>query len=476
MSSGTLSSSSNLDGAPLLTSRDNSDDERLANDVANLVVETYLKLPQKFRVKSTEWTVLSGIVAELGESGEELVLVSLGTGTKCLGDAELVDGYVVRDCHAETMARRGLNNVLMEEMSSIIAQRHAHSTSNSDKKELPETVLLEPIAGNSEGDFRFRLKPNVRLHLFISDSPCGCASEYARVEGDSRRITGAKRYRLSSSEALSAEGTRNVDDVDDDDNLRTKSGRSDLPKEKRTRCMSCSDKVMKWAAIGFQSSLACLMGLIVPVRPHSIILSRDAVLGAYEDPSVGFANDAALRQDAIDEVRSALENSLSRLKRCPGYDVNLLPRVRVAKTVGFPQSRQRIDPPMKKTVGDSLSSASKPAPSSGVALSWIVKGGGPRRERCGAKAGGGMAETLVGVRGVREGASKTASSRLVCSDLCKAAWLKRYMEHVTLAGDVRTYGEVKQSKPTWHRQLVDEFRKTFPGWNVNERFDNFILE
>lgn len=65
-----------------------------------------------------EWTVLSAFVKE--ELGA-LSVVSLGTGTKCLGENEVsLDGGLVHDCHAEVLSRRSLIKYWMHNLRTCL--------------------------------------------------------------------------------------------------------------------------------------------------------------------------------------------------------------------------------------------------------------------------------------------------------------------------------------------------------------------
>ncbi|CAN0229489.1 unnamed protein product, partial [Hapterophycus canaliculatus] len=83
-----------------------------------------------------------------------LRVVSLATGNKCVGNGQIPDdGSVVHDSHAEVLARRALLLRLWKELR-----------------------LRAP--GDGGGGGGWRLKTHLRLHLYISDAPCGDASIY----------------------------------------------------------------------------------------------------------------------------------------------------------------------------------------------------------------------------------------------------------------------------------------------------------
>ena len=131
-------------------------------------------------------------------------------GSKCLGFSKLdIQGYRLSDCHAEVLAVRGFRHWLL-----------------SDK---------------SNDYFEGRVwKSEHKVRLFCSHPPCGDASITPISEEDVFR-TGAKALEQAGS---------TLEDAGVPGKIRFKSGRSDLPKEHRSISMSCSDKIMRWNAIG----------------------------------------------------------------------------------------------------------------------------------------------------------------------------------------------------------------------------------
>ena len=102
----------------------NHGDPTFADRVARAVIDSYNSLPKNGKPAATEWTVLAGIVAArprncipaAGDGGSELgsrsaatqdiEVVALGTGSKCLSGAKLrKDGKVLNDSHAEVLSR-----------------------------------------------------------------------------------------------------------------------------------------------------------------------------------------------------------------------------------------------------------------------------------------------------------------------------------------------------------------------------------
>ncbi|CAH0473906.1 unnamed protein product [Peronospora belbahrii] len=263
----------------------------IASNVACAVLQWFESSSQcQKKIPASTWTVLAGIVLHTRSppsstpdavSTDTFRVLTAATGNKCLGRCDLnVDGLVVNDCHAEVLARRALLRYLYVE-----ALHWKENELESNKQSIFECHLTS---------HRLVLKPQHSLHLFISEAPCGDAAIYelreetvdqlvqqraaksnitnneARIQVEHRselRITGAKRP--SDRDTLLPDKrfaqTAGV--------ARVKSGRSDLPLDKQTLSMSCSDKLAKWNALGLQGSL--LLQWFEPVFLNSIVVSRD---------------------------------------------------------------------------------------------------------------------------------------------------------------------------------------------------------
>ena len=430
--------------------------DELANELARLVIHRYTSLQPKYKVQDTEWTVLAGVVAHNAVTKERLV-VCVATGTKCLADATSVNGYLVRDCHAETLCRRALIRVLLDDIELI----------QNDKSE--KAKLLE--RDETKGGSLIRLKQNIILNLIISDSPCGCASDFPRLiaedkglgssnsvtkpssviesEIDEQGCAEDKQSQLGNPRISGAKRLQLEKDNDNDD-LRTKPGRSDLPLERRTRSMSCADKLMRWQHLGLQGSLLSLLKLEEPIRYHSIILLRDAAMTCVDGDATTSNLDMLKKASGI--VLHALERSFARDASLSSHH---RPHFFVADQVGFSNSRQQICP---------AQFGKEKSHSAGKATWWAVNG---------------EQESLTGVRGVKEGASKAANPATVCSSLCKARLLARVLQLLPVDQDPdhqkkSSYREWKQMAVSY-RSNVDVFRDRFKSWNGNERYDEFSL-
>jgi len=80
-------------------------------------------------------------------------------------------GLALNDCHAEILATRCLRDFLY---SQIEALRSVEDWSEG-KPEALGGLILEKLPSTADGVMRFKLKDDVKFHLYISTSPCGDA-------------------------------------------------------------------------------------------------------------------------------------------------------------------------------------------------------------------------------------------------------------------------------------------------------------
>jgi len=90
----------------------------------------------------------------------------LGTGNKCLNRLQLrKEGDVVNDSHAEIVMKRSFQRFLFEQI--LIA-----NSENNKEESIFERIIN---INNQNGNVLFKLKNDIRFHMYISQTPCGDA-------------------------------------------------------------------------------------------------------------------------------------------------------------------------------------------------------------------------------------------------------------------------------------------------------------
>ncbi|CAK9820767.1 tRNA-specific adenosine deaminase 1 [Anthophora plagiata] len=256
-----------------------------ADQVAQLCLEKYMKLGKNGKPSEKEWTVLSGIV--LKKSNGSLSLVALATGTKCLGEIDLIntelyeEGCRLSDSHAEVLARRAFLRYLYEQLDlSFGGAKSDVFVINNEKK--------------------IKLIDGISFHFFTSQTPCGDCSIFLKEEfsendepltkirkcdytdkgqtiiglnndNEEKEImkdiyrTGAKCVKFEKFQDAHLPGV-NYHVIGP---LRTKPGRGNP-----TLSLSCSDKMAKWNILGVQGSLLSI--LIPPIKMETIVVGGNS--------------------------------------------------------------------------------------------------------------------------------------------------------------------------------------------------------
>lgn len=187
------------------------DDDDLWHQITAACYKQFDLLPSRGKPSATEWTHLAGFVA-VDRATKAVRVLSLGTGTKCLGgtkDERGTEGCLLHDSHAEVIARRSLLRLFYDEILS-----------KSDS-------LLIPIKDQEK---KYQLKDSLSLYMFVSFPPCGLATHVADP---------VKRPKLDHKSLLSVDG-----------DLFLKPGKGSA-----TTSLSCTNKINRWI---YQGTLAPL--------------------------------------------------------------------------------------------------------------------------------------------------------------------------------------------------------------------------
>ncbi|KAK7866915.1 hypothetical protein R5R35_001656 [Gryllus longicercus] len=174
---------------------------KLADRIADLCFQKYNELPKKGKPNKFEWTYMAGIVKVEGwqrgggydVDSLRMEVVSLGTGSKCIGQSKLsCNGDILNDSHAEVMARRGFLRYLYEQM-------YEHRMLNSH------------IFEGTTCEGKCILKQNITFHFFITHTPCGDASIFPKAimyeEGPGNCLKGSESVANENSNVSAETGS-----------------------------------------------------------------------------------------------------------------------------------------------------------------------------------------------------------------------------------------------------------------------------
>jgi len=254
----------------------------LANRIAARVSLEY-KSRCSAHFKATRGTaVIAGIVARdvNATAPDDIVVISIGVGTKFLPSGvasalgaqskthganiplSIWDAHV-HDSHAEVLARRGLLRTLYRQVEFFI--RHG------------ECSLLER---STVENHKLTLKSGVKLHLYISSAPCGAASAGPKGVTVHDWMDGEPQAQAHGELRVNAgwfgacqKGTSCEDSGENGPPgcvVLADGAWSAVAIPGRT--LSCSDKIMRWNALGMQGAL--LGHFVEPIHLASITIGR----------------------------------------------------------------------------------------------------------------------------------------------------------------------------------------------------------
>lgn len=313
-------------------------DLALSNRIAKCVLDAYrTQLAPAVPLLDSEWTIVAGVAVSLDPPGPELRCISLGMGLKCLGNQSLLDSrQLIADCHAEVLAGRGFRAWLARVVRETLERSLQGSNELERAPEINGMTIITIEFDETNSVCHVRLNPNLRFHLYSSESPCGDASMEAldKSQTEEQRQRNEKlrdEYRaskLGKSEGLGAgdemEGETSVIrgrlDYSKLGVLRTKPGRPDsdqcelallrkgqilnpsengilltLARLALTACsMSCSDKMARWNVVGLGGHF------LSTVLQEPIYLSSVVVGGSFDEAALQRALFGRL--DSIDGI------------------------------------------------------------------------------------------------------------------------------------------------------------------------------
>ena len=404
--------------------------------VADAVLQKYASLPKNGKPQAHEYTLLAGF-ATTDERHPDAPpkVVALGTGTKCLGgDKRCVNGMALADSHAEVLARRALVLYMYDEIARLCDAGREGALAN------PGVSIFQPgersgeTTLNDDGTVDWTrtrlwcsLRPGVAVHMYVSQSPCGDASIFeTSLDGmndgaanpeRSAIIRTNKRAKTAANLGAGSTGAKLLTGDGDGETDAEFGVGAQMPGAARlkpgrgtpTSCMSCSDKMCKWNALGVQGEL--LSGILErPVRIASITVA------APTDAPDTDAHITALHRAVFGRIEKP-------------YNAG----------VGYAQTqlclRKSDGNNLTKLAAPTLSSHEPPPPNlssaSGQRLGWVACGSSINwiADSRSVSGGGGSTEVTLGATGRKAGFNKkNVHSPKSASRLCRASLARRFIE------------------------------------------------
>ena len=132
-----------------------------------------------------QWIDCSNNETKLEEVSGQLILLSLGVGTKVVSAESIMQhrkerpaaDAIVRDQHAEVLARRCFARFLY---NLLLNNRDTSGKESIDSARCLSSLLFE--ATDDDSKFPLRLRKGLSLHLYSSSQPCGnaCIKKWAK--------------------------------------------------------------------------------------------------------------------------------------------------------------------------------------------------------------------------------------------------------------------------------------------------------
>ena len=177
-----------------------------------------------------------------------LQCASLATGMKCLPASKVpqANGNVLHDWHAEVLAIRGFNSWILEECA-LLAQAGKEGDGQWIEWSGGNTHEAQQLDPGLNPLPLFKLKPDVQIHMFCSQAPCGDASMELTMASQEDATPWANAAPSSNPDDMIGRGHFDRLGV-----VRRKPARPDAPV---TMSKSCSDKLALKQVTGLLSGI-----------------------------------------------------------------------------------------------------------------------------------------------------------------------------------------------------------------------------